>query len=275
MTYKSVGKTFLPFFPGLELSLKHAEIKQSPELYLGKALTVAAFLSSSALAILLIISIIASLSQKFYPFIAIIPLAVFAMSFGYRFLYPKLIIGKRVADIEKNLLFSLRHLLIEIRSGISLYESMVSISNSNYGALSAEFRKVTKRMSVGVSDIKALEEVMLKNPSINFRRALWQVSNSIEAGYNLADTLEELVREFGAEQRTAIKMYGSQLNSLALVYMIFAIIMPSIGVCFMIILSFFSGFPISSGLLLLFMLVIIVFQFMFIGIVKSKRPKVE
>ena len=180
-----------------------------------------------------------------------------------------------MADIEKNLIFALRHMLVELRSGISLYDSLTSLGNANYGSLSDEFKKVTKMISMGVSENKALEEVMLKNPSNNFRRAMWQITNAMEAGYNVGNTIEELVKDFSAEQRTAIKMYGAQLNSLALVYMIFAIILPSIGVCFLIILSFFSGFPINQGILILVMIVVAIFQFMFIGIIKTKRPKVE
>jgi flagellar protein FlaJ len=275
MTYKTVGRKFIKFFPSLEVRLKHAEIKQHPEIYLGKTLTTAAFLSLAAMAPLAIVFLLVIPKPETYAFIIIIPLFIFIAAFLYGITKPRMIISKRVSDIEANLLFAMRHMLVEIRSGISLYDSLSSLGNANYGSLSEEFRKVTKMISVGVSETKALEEVMLKNPSNNFRRAMWQITNSMEAGYNVGDTIEELVKEFAAEQRTAIRMYGAQLNSLALVYMIFAIIMPSIGVCFLVILSFFSGFPISQGILFLLMIIVMVFQFMFIGIIKSKRPKVE
>lgn len=275
MTYKTIGKKLVKFFPSLEIKLRHAEIKQTPEFYLGRIITTAVFCSIIFFAPLLIITILFIQSPGFYPFVFIIPFSIFLIIFLYGLAYPQLLISKRVSDIERNLVFALRHLLVEVKSGISLYDSLTSLGNAGYGSLSEEFRKVTKMISMGVPENKALEEVMLKNPSNNFRRAMWQITNAMEAGYNVGDTIEELVKEFGAEQRTAIKMYGSQLNSLALVYMIFAIILPSIGLCFLIIMSFFSGFPINQGILILLMLVIMLFQFTFIGIVKSKRPKVE
>jgi len=275
MTYKTVGKRFIKFFPSLDVRLKHAEITASADIYLGRTLMSAAFFSLLSMALMVVIFVALSPTPLLYPYIFIVPLFIFMAMFLYGLTLPNMIISKRISNIESNLLFAMRHMLVEIRSGISLYDSLNSIANANYGALSEEFKKVTKMISVGVPENKALEEVMLKNPSNNFRRAMWQITNSMEAGYNVGDTIEELVKEFAAEQRTAIKMYGSQLNSLALIYMIFAIILPSIGVCFLIILSFFSGFPISQGILFLLVIVVAVFQFMFIGIIKSKRPKVE
>ncbi|MGC9310172.1 MAG: type II secretion system F family protein, partial [Candidatus Aenigmatarchaeota archaeon] len=275
MMYKDIGKKFLKFFPDLELKIRHAEIKQSPENYLGRAITVAAALAAASFLAVLVGLIFLPEKAALKTFLIVLPLSAFALVMVYNLMRPRLIIAKRVSDIERNLLFSLRHLLIEIRAGISLHEAFISVGKSNYGALSAEFRKVTKMISMGISEKSALEEVMLKNPSINFRRALWQITSAIEAGSNLGNILEELVREFAAEQRTAIRMYGSQLNSMALIYMIFAIITPSIGICFLIILSFFSGLPVNKGMLLLIMIFVTVFQFMFVGIVKSKRPKIE
>ncbi|MBN2094800.1 MAG: type II secretion system F family protein [Candidatus Aenigmarchaeota archaeon] len=274
MSYKTLGKKLIGFFPGLEVNLKHAEIKLAPEMYLGRLVMASTFFSTLMLAIMTVIYVIFR-NPGLLMFLIIIPLAGFGITFFYGMSYPRLIISKRTANLEKNLLFALRHLLVEIRSGISLYEALLSVGRSNYGALSEEFKKMTKMISMGVPENKAMEEVMIKNPSTNFRRAMWQITNSMQAGYDVGDTIEELVKEFSMEQRTAIRMYGAQLNSLALVYMIFAIILPSIGVCFLIILSFFSKFPVSQGILMLLMAVVTIFQFMFIGIIKSKRPKVE
>lgn len=261
-------------FPSLSVRLKQAEIKLDPEVYIGKAILSSTFFSIISFSLFFSLNILLKLPQNFYLFTFIIPIILFSIVFFYNLAYPNLVISKRVGNIEGNLLFSLRHLLVEVRSGISLYDAFLSLSEGGHGAISKEFKEVTKKMSVGIPETRALEEVMLKNPSTNFRRALWQIANAIESGSDIGNTLDELVKEFSMEHRTAIKMYGAQLNSLALVYMIFAIIAPSIGVCFLIILSFFSGFPINSGTLILVLILVVVFQFMFLGIVKTKRPKV-
>ncbi len=273
--YKKVGRKSINLFPGIIVRLKQAEIKTEPEIYIGKTIISSIFVLITTLALLLSLNIILKFPQNFFLFIFLIPIALFSIVFFYNISYPKLIISRRVGTIEGDLLFFLRHLLVEVRAGVSLYDAFLSISEGSHGAISKEFKEVTKKISVGVSETKALEEVMLRNPSTNFRRVLWQIENAIESGTDMGNVLEELVKEFSAEHRTAIKTYGAQLNAFALVYMIFAIIAPSIGVSFLIILSFFSGFPINSGILILVLILVVVFQFMFLGIVKTKRPKVE
>ncbi len=273
--YKKIGKRCINLFPGIDIRLKQAEMKINPEVYIGKTILTSVFFSIISFALLFSINVILKLPEKFLPFILLIPLALSLIVFFYNSLYPNLVVSKRINNIEKNLLFSLRFLLVEIRSGIPLYNAFLSLSKGNYGAISKEFKEITKKISVGIPETKALEEVMLRNPSINFRRVLWQIVNAIESGSDIGNTLEELVKEFSTEHRTAIRMYGGQLNTFALAYMIFAIIVPSIGICFLVILSFFTGIPINSGILFLILIFISVFQFMFLGIVKSKRPKVE
>ena len=272
---KKIGNLLLPLFPGLSVKLKQAEMEISADNYLGKSIITSFFFGFFGLIVMILFNFIVNPGGNFIAFVVFIPVFLFVTVFIYNLVGPSRVVSKRVLDIEANLLFSLRHLLIEIRSGISNYDSFVSLSKSDYGAVSIEFSKLVKNISYGVSETQALEELMIKNPSINFRRVIWQILNAIRSGSDLSGIIEELVKEYSLEQKTKIKMYGGQLNSLALVYMIFAIIMPSIGITFLIILSFFSDFAVNEGILALVLLVIVVFQFMFIGVVKSKRPRIE
>ena len=272
---KKIGNLLLPLFPGLSVKLKQAEMEISADNYLGKSIITSFFFGFFGLIVMILFNFIVNPGGNFIAFVVFIPVFLFVTVFIYNLVGPSRVVSKKVLDIEANLLFSLRHLLIEIRSGISNYDSFVSLSKSDYGAVSIEFSKLVKNISYGVSETQALEELMIKNPSINFRRVIWQILNAIRSGSDLSGIIEELVKEYSLEQKTKIKMYGGQLNSLALVYMIFAIIMPSIGITFLIILSFFSDFAVNEGILALVLLVIVVFQFMFIGVVKSKRPRIE
>ena len=272
---KKIGRLLLPLFPGLSVKLKQAEMEISADNYLGKSIITSFFFGFFGLIVMILFNFIVNPGGNFIAFVVFIPVFLFVTVFIYNLVGPNRVVSKRVSDIEANLLFSLRHLLIEIRSGISNYDSFVSLSKSDYGAVSVEFSKLVKNISYGVSETQALEELMIKNPSINFRRVIWQILNAIRSGSDLSGIIEELVKEYSLEQKTKIKMYGGQLNSLALVYMIFAIIIPSIGITFLIILSFFSDFAVNEGILALVLLVIVVFQFMFIGVVKSKRPRIE
>jgi flagellar protein FlaJ len=205
----------------------------------------------------------------------LLPVFMGLVSFMYINLYPDLIISKKIRELEKNLLFALRHLQIQVKSGIPLFDGLVSISQGNYGLISNEFRDCVKKISTGEPEINSLEELVFKNPSIFFRRVIWQISNAMRTGADLGNTLDAIVDNLSNEQKVAIRRYGSQLNPLSMMYMMTAVIMPSLGITFLILLSTFSGMPISEFLFWFILCILIVFQFSFVGVVKSRRPTIE
>jgi len=59
-------------------------------------------------------------------------------------------------------------------------------------------------------------------------------------------------------------------------YMMFAVIMPSLGITFMIILSTFTGSSIVSPMMLVIILSgLIIFQMFFLSLIRTKRPNVR
>ena len=76
------------------------------------------------------------------------------------------------------------------------------------------------------------------------------------------------------EQIIQIQQYGSQLNPLAMFYMMIAVVIPALGVTLIMILSSFLGLT-PTGTKLIFwglLSVIFFFQLMFIGMLKARRP---
>ena len=173
--------------------------------------------------------------------------------------------------LEADLLNSLQHMLVEIKSGVPLFNSMVSISD-DYGEVSEEFRKVVKEINAGKSEIKALEEASRRNPSLYFRRTLWQLTNSIKAGSDIGDTLEAIVHNLTQEQIIEIRKYGQELSPYTLIYMLIAVIMPTLGITFLIILSSFAGIEIPKLTFPVIIIGLAIFQYFFMGIIKTKRP---
>jgi len=215
------------------------------------------------------------LPQNFLAIALLSSVSLSLLSFFYVILYPRLVITRRIRDLEKNLLFALRHLLIQVRSGIPLFDSMISVSKAGYGLISDEFENAVKQISTGVRDIDALEEIALKNPSLYFRRSLWQITNAIRSGADIASTLDGIIRNLANEQRILVRRYGSQLNPLAFTYLMFGIILPSLGISLMISLSSFSGLKIERIFFWAILIFLVFFKFNFMGIVKSRRPSVE
>jgi len=145
----------------------------------------------------------------------------------------------------------------------------------DYGLVAEEFKDCVKKISTGMPETTALEELIFRNPSIFFRRVIWQITNAIRTGADLSNTLESIVHSLSDEQKVAIRRYGSQLNPLSMMYMMTAVILPSLGITFLILMSTFSGMPVSEMLFWVTLVALATFQFMFIGVVKNRRPAIE
>ena len=197
------------------------------------------------------------------------------ISFFYINFYPSLLTAKKNRETEKNLLFAIRHLFIQVKSGVSLFDAMVSVSKAKYGIISDEFEKCTKEIATGKEEITALEEMAFKNTNLGFKRVLWQIVNSMRTGSDIGTILDFMSKNLSDEQRVRIRKYGSQLSPMALMYLMFTVIFPTLGLTFLIVFSTFAGVQVPQPVFYLILFVVVVFQFTFIGLIKNRRPSVE
>ncbi|MFT4303004.1 MAG: type II secretion system F family protein [Candidatus Woesearchaeota archaeon] len=187
---------------------------------------------------------------------------------------PEVYIKKRIDSIEQNTLPALQNALIQLRSGIPLFDVLVNIAASDYGEVSREFMIAVKRINGGIPQVEALERMALENPSSLFRSAIWQMVNGMKTGTNLSDILREIMNELAEEQLLQVEQYGAKLSPLTMFYMIMGVILPAIGINFLIVITSFMGIdpgPIQAlfwGVLFFNVMT----QIVFINIIKTKRP---
>ncbi|OGI14433.1 hypothetical protein A3K63_04800 [Candidatus Micrarchaeota archaeon RBG_16_49_10] len=272
--FERLGTLLLKFFPGLDEQLKQAEIEMKAKYYL----TIAAFSSLFWLFMLnfLLFGLAAfagdpTIYTSMALYVSVIPL----FTFFFIISYPRIQVSKRVREFDRNLPFAIRHLLVQVKSGVPLFQGLVSVSEGDYGPISTEFKKAVKNISTGMSESEALERLGYHNPSMYFRRSIWQIINTFKSGANLSQTLEAMVENLTNEQKVMIRKYGSQLNPMAMMYMMVAVIIPSLGITFIIIMSSFSGFVVTKSIFWSILGFITFFQFMFVGLIKNRRPPVE
>ncbi|RLJ08903.1 MAG: hypothetical protein DRP13_01710 [Candidatus Aenigmatarchaeota archaeon] len=272
--FMGFGEFFSHMFPGLAFELEQSELDFEPREWI--SLGIFAFVFYFSLISVTLFSVFTAFKIDIFRTLLISFGSGFVlgtMGFLYVVLYPRLFVTRKTNAIEKNLPFALHHLLIEVRSGVPLFNALVSISESNYGLLSEEIKKAVDEISTGKSEIAALEMLARKNPSLYFRRVLWQIVNSLKSGADIGSTIKNIVDTLSEEQRIAIKQYGAQLNPLTLMYMIFAVIFPTLGITFILVISSFIGIGIDVRFILMGILgFLLMFQFMIIGLIKSKRP---
>ena len=205
-----------------------------------------------------------------------------AVSFGimmmlslFFILYPGILARKKGENIERNLVFVLKDLLMQLESGSDMQRAFFSISKSNYGETSKEFSKVVKEINKGVSVEDSLRNLSERIESDYLKKTIWQITNAMHAGTSFKTALRNIINDLILEQRSKIKNYSQELNVWSLVYMMVAVALPTIGITIMIILSTFAGFGISQDMLIMFLIIAFIVQFLIVGMVKSRRPLVD
>ena len=188
--------------------------------------------------------------------------------------YPQIFVQKRQRNIDKNLMSALEDILVQLNSGIPLFSVLVNISDADYGELSVEFKKAVKKINAGSPEQEVLEELSKSNPSLFFKRTLWQISNGMNAGSNMSSVVRDSMEALNEEQMIQIQNYGNKLNPLIVFYMLIAVIVPSLSITFLTILSSMVGLPKNTTILFFLGLFagVVFIQIMFLGLIKSKRP---
>lgn len=256
----------------LEIDLKQADLKYEERDWISLTIYTSIHWFSIIFFLIFFLGLVSKTNTFFISLLSSISFSAFV--FIYLIFYPRLLISRKVRDIEKNLPFVLRHLLIELRGGVSLFDAFVSVSQQDYGILSKEFKEVVKKISSGYSEIQVLEDLTIKIPSQKFRKTMWQIINSLRSGVEISDVLKDIVNNIINEQRIEIKEYAATLNPIALSFMIFCVIFPTLGLIVLLLLSSFLGMSIRSEFLYLLLVIIAFIQFNFIGIIKTRRPSI-
>jgi flagellar protein FlaJ len=262
-------------YPQLKKDLKIAQIEKDPQAYIQESLIYSFFMSFFITLGLLLIFVSLHLDILSVVLLGIISfILVYLLAFNTFIYRPKVLIRKRAKEIDTELVFCLRHLLIELRAGVVLFDAMVGVSR-DYGEVSKEFNSIVEKISLGVPTSAAIYEVGQSTPSNYLKRVLLQIANAMTSGSDIADSLEAVLNQISQEQIIKIKEYGQKLNPLSMFYMVFGMIIPSIGITLgVIVLSLLGSSMQINGpnILISIMLVVIVIQFIFVSIVDRSRP---
>jgi archaellum biogenesis protein FlaJ (TadC family) len=186
-------------------------------------------------------------------------------------LFPSWIFQKRAQEIDTNLIFGIRHLLVQTSAGVPFFDALYSAS-AGYGKVSEEFSKIITDVNGGKDLSDALEASAENSPSHYYRRIMWQIANSTRSGYATADILSDLLSYLINDQQNRLKKFGSELNILSIFYLSTCIVLPTFGLIFIIMMSSFSLIAINNTTLAIMIFFVGVFNMMFLGMIRSRRP---
>lgn len=196
---------------------------------------------------------------------------------GYFFFFmmsPKNIINKRKRELDQEVLFAGRFLLVKVHSGRPLLNALIEGSQS-YGIASKYFKEIVEDINLGTPIEKALDNAVKYSPSEKYRRILFQISTALKVGIDVSIPLSNAIDEITAEQLTEIQRYGKKLNSLALFYMLLAIVLPSIGMAIFVVVGGLLGLPIERNLFLVVTGALVIVQLIFVSVFKASRLSVN
>ena len=187
-------------------------------------------------------------------------------------MYPKQrnkVIGR---NVERDILFAARDIVIGMRSGMPLYNAIAAVS-TGYGDASREFGKIVELTQLGMPIEQAMDQISEKSQSKTFKRLMLQATVSIKAGVDVTSALQDVVDDVTQERVIDLRRYGQKLNALAMFYMLFGVIFPSMGIAVATIMStFISIFPITYIVLIVALIFIAFVQVILLNIMKNSRP---
>ncbi|MGI0100225.1 MAG: type II secretion system F family protein [Candidatus Micrarchaeaceae archaeon] len=175
-------------------------------------------------------------------------------------------------NIERDILFAARDMIISLRSGMPLFNAITSIS-TGYGDASKEFAKVVEKVQLGTPLDDAIDQTVSESKSKSFRRIMLQAAVSIRAGADVVSALQSVIDQLSQERIIELRRYGQRLNAIAMFYMLFGIILPSMGIAVVTILTtFIAVFTVNTTVLEAALVGIIFLQIVFLEMITSSRP---
>jgi pilus assembly protein TadC len=258
---------------GLEAALRDMNIKESMYEFVKRML-----IASIMLGVVLAITMFLLFSKMNIPAVNAVILSVMlgvAVSYtalGIFLNYPTQRSRTTSKDIERDILFAARDMIISLRSGMPLFNAITSIS-VGYGNTSKEFARIVERVQLGMPLEDAIDRTVDETKSRSFRRLMLQASVSIRAGADVVSALQGVIDQLSQERVIELRRYGQRLNAIAMFYMLFGIILPSMGVAVLTILTtFIAIFTVTPAVLEFVIVGLLFLQVIFLQLISGSRP---
>lgn len=269
---RHIASNILLLMPSTKYDLNELSDAFEPEDYVSAAALSAAIVGAFFGIIVGVIT--AARTGLSLPLTIGLAVAAAVSTLAFYLFYPGIMVRKIAQQTDNDLVFAMRELALQIESGVTLYEGMSNLAQSDYGYVSRGFAKAVHEINSGVPEKKALQRMALRSESEFLKKVIWQLLTAIDSGAPLAPTLRTIVDGLMVERFRIVKEYSGSLNFLILMYMLVAAAIPSIGMTFMILLSTFSGLGLSQEFYILIAIGSFVGQAALTGFIAVTRPMV-
>ncbi|MFA6214261.1 MAG: type II secretion system F family protein [Candidatus Micrarchaeia archaeon] len=272
--FHAIGVRVISFYPNVRYDLRNIGVEFPAEHYCSAAFLSAliwAFVATLFLGVFLsAIPTIPMVLRIALPLV--IGFLAFLISAIFYLFYPRMM-GKSIGTtIDRELIFAMRDMLIQISSGIPLFTVIENIGSSNYGYVSMEFKRVATNVKGGSPLLHELELMAIRTQSEYLKKISWQLVTAIRSGANLTATLKSVVKVLVDYQFSISKSFNAELIFIILIFMLLSAVLPTIGTTVLVIFSVFGMFGISSEVLLAVVVISFFAQAGIVAYVYTKRP---
>ena len=259
--------------PELRQKLLTAKINKTPEEYMNSVVKITLM---EVATVLILIFFFFNKNPNFLIILIITILISLRLIYTMNFRAADMAIIRRGKDIDREVLFAGRFLLIKLNSGQPLINAIVDASKT-FGVANKYFKEIVRDKELGTPLENALENAANYSASKRFKKILFNINNAIKIGIDASKTLSSILDEIADEQLIEIQRYGKKLNSLTMFYMLLAIILPSLGMTMAVVIS--SMLPnmgtMIGAMFWIFGALIIIINVIFINLFRGARPNVN
>lgn len=265
--YSAIAKSY----PNLSTTLRKANIRETPESFVQRRIQFA-LVGSVGLTVFAFF-VLGTMDQNLLLLIPLFFIFLFGMSF-FLMGTPSVEIKKRAKEIDREVLFAGRYLLVKLESGTPLFNALIDASHS-YGISSKYFKEIVDDINLGIPIEKALERAREFSPSEHFKMILSELVTTLKTGADVSDSLRVVLNLITKKQLLEIKAYSKKLNAYVMLYMVVAAVLPSLGMTLFTVIASFINIEISTTLIAMVVTLISVFQIIFLNMLSSIRPTVN
>jgi pilus assembly protein TadC len=258
-------------FPELYVTLQQADVRIEPAQFLRNSLISA--LGAAIAASISLFFFLSSFNKPLWLILFLGPL-IYALAFFNLISLPRVKVIKLKKEIDKDIIFAGKFLIIEIGSGVPIYQALKNVS-VDYDCIGTYFKKIVDDIDIGTGVEEAITKAIIINPSESFQKVMWQIVNSIQTGADITLSMSAVLEQISRKQLIEVERYGKKLNPLAMFYLMIAVIFPSLGMVMVVVMVSFVDLKLTLSTLLGIAAGITFMQYMFYSVITSVRPAVD
>ena len=271
--FRGLGNRIVAFYPSIRYDLRDVGVELSAEQF-G---TITLFSALGWAVIFTVLSaILIGISSSPLPVKILVPFLAFIVSLllflVLHLAYPRMLADNIAKQEDRELIFVMRDVLIQISSGIPLFTVIENVGDTDYNYIGPEFREVAARVRGGAPLLDELEAMAIRTRSEYLKKTTWQLVTAIRSGANLTATLKSVVSNLVEYQFSLSRSFNAELNFIILIYLMAAAVLPTIGTTVLVIFSVFGLLGVSPELFIGVFALSFIGQIAIIGYVRSKRP---